>query len=690
MLRGLKLNLPAYKKKKLLAIIVIAIVIINLNFLFPYISWDYRLSRHVSEKVAGTATIPKLDTDGDGLSDVDENYGYYGTEPYDPDTDKDGLPDGWEAMYGRWNPVTEDWDILDPLDPADALEDYDNDNLTNLGEYLNGTNPTELDTDSDGLPDGWEVRWGMDPLNPEDALQDLDGDGLTCSEEYFYDTDPLSNDTDNDLLLDYDEIYIYRTDPTYWDTDKDGMSDGWELLYKLNPKDPSDAFLDLDSDGLLNFEEYNWETHPRNEDSDSDGMPDGWEVFYTRWDELRGKWSLDPTNPEDVLEDYDDDKLSNLEEYLYGANPNLQDSDSDGLSDFKEVYTYHTNPLKVDTDEDTLSDYDEIILYGTNASNPDSDVDGLTDWEELFVYKTNPLSPDTDNDRLWDGDEIFVYYTDPFNPDTDFDGLGDGDEIFIDWYPATESIEHTDPTNPDTDGDSMPDGWEAHHTKLVFNNETNQWEYNLNPLDPTDGDKDSDEDGWDVNRNGILEDDEKFTNLEEYYTGTDPNCKDSDSDGMSDGWEIYFASWDEKLGDWNLNPLDPTDAWEDPDNDGYYDVKHDYKIELPNLKEYLYGTNPNSNDTDEDSLSDGYEIFYSDYDKDGLRNWWEEKYGLPEDWYEYWDVEQGWSAFTGFIPWNYDTDFDGISDYDEDSDQDGVTNGEEYSNGTDPNDPGSW
>ncbi len=46
------------------------------------------------------------------------------------------------------------------------------------------------DTDGDGMPDEWELRYSLDPKNPADGAQDLDGDGYTNLEEYLNDTDP--------------------------------------------------------------------------------------------------------------------------------------------------------------------------------------------------------------------------------------------------------------------------------------------------------------------------------------------------------------------------------------------------------------------------------------------------------------------------------------------------------------------
>jgi parallel beta-helix repeat protein len=103
------------------------------------------------------------DTDNDGLTDGEEIHEYQ-TNPLSNDTDSDGLPDGWEVQYN-----------LDPL-LNDTMEDPDNDNLTNLEEYLLGTNPQKVDTDNDGIPDN------MDPnpnsfLNPTGILLIIIGGG---------------------------------------------------------------------------------------------------------------------------------------------------------------------------------------------------------------------------------------------------------------------------------------------------------------------------------------------------------------------------------------------------------------------------------------------------------------------------------------------------------------------------------
>ncbi len=53
-------------------------------------------------------------------------------------------------------------------------------------------NSEDTDDDNDGMPDIWEVEYGLDPLNADDG-QDADGDGFSNLVEYQYQTSPTDN-----------------------------------------------------------------------------------------------------------------------------------------------------------------------------------------------------------------------------------------------------------------------------------------------------------------------------------------------------------------------------------------------------------------------------------------------------------------------------------------------------------------
>jgi hypothetical protein len=46
------------------------------------------------------------------------------------------------------------------------------------------------DSDKDGMPDEWEVKYKLDPKNPKDAVLDCNGDGYTNIEKYINGIDP--------------------------------------------------------------------------------------------------------------------------------------------------------------------------------------------------------------------------------------------------------------------------------------------------------------------------------------------------------------------------------------------------------------------------------------------------------------------------------------------------------------------
>jgi hypothetical protein len=115
---------------------------------------------------------------------VDDVFAVF-EDPVAVDTDRDGMPDSWETPRGL-NATVNDRD-----------GDLDGDGVTNIAEYFLGTNPNnadsngngipdgqEIDTDRDGMPDWWELMYGLNPFSAADGALDPDGDGFTNAQEY--------------------------------------------------------------------------------------------------------------------------------------------------------------------------------------------------------------------------------------------------------------------------------------------------------------------------------------------------------------------------------------------------------------------------------------------------------------------------------------------------------------------------
>lgn len=132
-----------------------------------------------------------LDSDGDGLLDTQENE--IGTDPYDPDTDKDGLSDGEEVNLYQ----------TDPLNP-----DSDWDGLKDGEEVITyKTDPLDQDTDDGGVADGHEViEDNTDPLDPSDDLLKY-----TLRIEFDYDKADIRPGDYEDLDI---IVKVLQRDPT--------------------------------------------------------------------------------------------------------------------------------------------------------------------------------------------------------------------------------------------------------------------------------------------------------------------------------------------------------------------------------------------------------------------------------------------------------------------------------------------
>ena len=607
-----------------------------------YFGWeDYYGDIHITDRF-------KADTDGDNLTDYEEGFGYnssvwYITNPNDPDTDDDGLNDGYETF-------TSD------TDPTDS--DSDDDNLNDGDEVLvYGSDPNDWDTDGDDLSDGDEVNgtYGF-VTSPTDY--DTDDDYLWDGDEYSWGTNATNNDTDEDQLLDGAEVYDYDTSPTDSDTDDDGLSDGYEVF--TSQTDPNE--WDTDDDWLNDYDElYNsiWgPTDPNDSDSDDDGLHDGREVY---------DWGTDPNDT-----DTDDDDLTDGAEVdNYGTNPTNNDTDDDRLLDGSEVYYWETDPNEWDTDEDWLGDGAEVLDNGTDPNDRDSDDDYLMDGPEVDWFGTDPLDADTDDDGLSDADEIGYYNFDVFEVDIidgTFDNNWTGDFTLGSWIDVHNQdnatynltiVEHCDHEDCMYHNEFVdPDNffslffYSAASYTISFGNSTdNSTELSFTVY----GDEGYGTDAL----NDDTDDDLLYDGSEVYNTTwgpTDPLNSDTDEGGRTDGQEVLYDATD---------PLDISDDMVDSDGDGITDWyeenvygtdSNDWDTDWDDINDYdeifVYGTDPTDWDSDYDNLADGDEIF--DYGTDPLDQDTDDD-GIPD----------GFEVDWGTDPKDTDTDDDGLSDLDE-------------------------
>ena len=530
---------------------------------------------------------------------------YMNIMPIDPqssDSDLDGMPDGWEFVYG-----------LDPTDPYDRERDADADGVhfdvagvefsrdwSNLDEYrfvntseggFNGTDPRNIDTDGDGLTDGQEY-WGWFAESTEFSCHYL-------NDEYICDDD------DGEEALD---VHLSGwlnsgagggtdgpTDPTTADSDGDGMPDGWEIehrrwigdvytggnLWTLDPRDPSDATMDADGDGLDNLCEYMWgnlletvlieglpthrenasaalnwtKTDPNNPDSDGDSLPDGWEARYQcTWG--RNNRGINPLNGSDALNNPDGDGF---------------DVNHDGVLDLNESLVnwleYHLKDQIIQTD-----------TTDTGLAFPDN-------FTTLLAHES------------WIG---FAGASFGLETSNSYRSLINGT--------TSDDVGASNPLDSDSDRDGIPDGWEFYHARWSLYDEG----WTLNPVD--EGDQVGDPDGDGMNNweeynviDGNMSEIDDMTTVPQFYllqvggellatpwlsaestlsfgtflsaeqislTGytADPNNPDTDGDGLLDGIELMFTRWNASDEVWTLNPLVAGDGNYDSDRDGITDL----------------------------------------------------------------------------------------------------------------------
>jgi hypothetical protein len=320
----------------------------------------------------------RIDTDGDGLTDWEEQHGCLDRlEPFfecDPDTGF-GITATGERYNAPTDPANPDTDGDRILDGVEVFGFFVQPNL-GPAAYVR-TDPTDVDTDNDGVADGDEIVFGGNPtIDDVASFTDTDGDGLLDAIETAGWTVTFRRVS---TIPGVPGALVTCTPTSFADcVDANGVP-------QPPTSDPRFGFIDTDGDGLTDAEEYALGTHPRLVDTDGDGISD--------FDEVRGRLTLPfdgkPrfTNPLDA--DTDNDLLSDGFELTVGWDVTL-----DLVT--RRVFSDPTTP---DLDGDGLWDNDErtaTATSGTDPNNPDTDGDGTTDRVEVLRLRDTDTTNNTD------------------------------------------------------------------------------------------------------------------------------------------------------------------------------------------------------------------------------------------------------------------------------------------------------
>lgn len=74
--------------------------------------------------------------------------------------------------------------------PADSYKQGIITDIEQVGGYPEYKGTPYKDSDGDGIPDAWEIKYGLNPNDPTDAAKDMNGDGYTNIEKYINGIDP--------------------------------------------------------------------------------------------------------------------------------------------------------------------------------------------------------------------------------------------------------------------------------------------------------------------------------------------------------------------------------------------------------------------------------------------------------------------------------------------------------------------
>lgn len=581
----------------------------------------------------------------------------------------------------------ESWVIdADPEDDIQSIydvsglageDDPDNDGLTNAQEWNLGetfdepTNPTKPDTDSDGINDKEEIQPSANVPATDPTKRDSDGDGLTDKEEIA--PDFL---TSSDFQIDANVWVAFDPNDQDGDTDDDGVSDWveWKILsVALTDSDSSNDFLHSQAaiDGTGDFDGDN--VSDKDESDDGTDPTDPNDYFFPIY--FGDSVTLGDFPERGGLGEFANAELSYIPNIdgvfrtrLERTFVSVPAGESSG--GFSHHYLRDGSRIRfqfLDPSKDTSVGIVYHVLretepgdephYAVKIETTDGEATVVSAGESVLGDETFSLSgTDLIELRL----DMEPGESQRLVIEKNFVEVASIPLAFIDLdtTPMVVAVSlkeqgsgvwnarHRLMDEPDIDGDGLRDTFE----KEIYEHEDFPNLHSIYDIDVGDTDMDG------------------LTNIEEQRYRTSGAERDTDNDGLWDGWEVRYG----------FDAIESNDAALDPDGDeltNLEEFQNRESYEGPDPEDLYSGsTHPNEEDTDGDGFRDDVETRLperdptmanepADLDSDGD--------GLP-------DV---WEALYGF-------DIEDPGDGARDSDYDSISNLEEFSHGTVP--VGNW
>jgi uncharacterized protein (DUF2141 family) len=493
-------------------------------------------------------------------------------------------------------------------------------NLIKRTEYPSlprSTNPFKWDTDNDGLPDGWEIVFGYDPWNRRtgggyDGDMNPDGDryavkgNLIHKQVYdslfgpatyaYHDFNPWMgwSSRAGAIFINRMEMLGGRTvpavipndpndkstNPLLRDTDTDGMWDGWEHFVGLNPVDGEDGGIDSDRDGLSNVQEFL---------CPGTLMGDGWTVS-------NGVMTVTGVLPATQVAAIQArvEFVASWRNKVAATDPGDGDTDSDQIRDGAERTAFNyfgvvATPIISAATTDTFSEVSATWLgSGLSPTGADTDGDFIPDyWEFSFIGSvgTNGVveggmdgsSPDAYKDYDGDGLANFQEYMTGAVPHWQYKNNADqylwAQGLGLYGYDAYDFFDETLSTTPAAPNGSAMSGycgrrpkyWDPRFvTPLPF---ATPWSFMTAAQPPM---------------------------MPWLFSTTDPRSADTDWDSMDDYWEAYHM-------------LNPVRGWRDLVTGKIYGLRNVYEVFPFDVQQYPWSNGDWETDSDQDGLPNVYE-----------------------------------------------------------------------------------